>query len=266
MSAPAGRNSEFSATLTVSGGDAVADGAVFVKGITVERPEVKAHRHEARVNAWLPAVAPRLLWTVEVDGWLLLGYDHVDGRHANLSPGSPDLPLVAEAVRMMAAELTPCPVEDAPSLATQWERLAAWRRLTEDPPADLDPWVRANLDRLAGWETGAVDGGSLVHTDLHSLNILVGTSARVVDWAWSRRAASWVDVSFLALRLMDAGHPPAAAEEWADNVIATPDDARTAFAIGVLGIWEFLQRDKPLPHRAKLTDIARMWVRHRLGQ
>lgn len=80
--APAGRHSEFSSTLRTPAG------RVFVKGITTDNPGVWAHRHEAAVNPRLPAIAPRLLWTVEAAGWLLLGYEHVDGRHADLSPGS----------------------------------------------------------------------------------------------------------------------------------------------------------------------------------
>ncbi|TDV38663.1 hypothetical protein CLV71_12648 [Actinophytocola oryzae] len=91
---------------------------------------------------------------------------------------------------------------------------------------------------------------------------------RVVDWAWSRAAVPWLDAGFSLLRLIDAGHSPDAAERWAEDVEtwhgASSDD-RTAFAVAVLGIWEFLQRDQPLPHRERLTDAARRWVRWRLG-
>lgn len=175
--------SEFSTTLRTS------VGRVFVKGITTENPGVRAHRHEAAINPRLSGLAPRLLWTVEKAGWLLLGYEYVDGRHTDLSPGSPDLPLLAEALHDLAGR----PAGDAPDLAAHWARLAAWRRLRHDPPADLHPWSRANLDPFVEWERHAM------------------------------------------------------------------------FAVAVLGIWEFLQRDQPLPHRERLTDAARRWARHRLG-
>ncbi|HEX6358226.1 hypothetical protein [Actinophytocola sp.] len=260
--APAGRHSEISTTLRTS------TGRVFVKGITTGHSGVRAHRHEAAVNVRLPDLAPRLLWTVEVDGWLLLGFEHVAGRHADLSPGSPDLPLLTDALGDLACR----PAGEAPDLATQWVRLAAWRRLRHKPPVDLHPWSRANLDRFVDWERHAVDvvaGDHLAHTDLHSLNVLVGQRLRVVDWAWSRAAVPWLDAGFVLLRLIDAGHSPTDAEQWMARVdawAATSDEDQTAFAVAVLGIWEFLQRDQPLPHRARLTDAARRWVRHRLGQ
>jgi hypothetical protein len=46
---------------------------------------------------------------------------------------------------------------DAPSLAEQWARLAAWRRLAKDTPHNLDPWAREHLDQLANWEAVAVE-------------------------------------------------------------------------------------------------------------
>lgn len=268
-SAPAGRNSEFSATLRVAGGASGSRSCVFVKGIMVDQPGARTHRHEAYVNPWLPGFAPRLLWTVEAAGWLMLGFEHVSGQHADLSPGSRDLPLVAGTVSSLTAALTPCPVA-APVLAEQWARLAAWRRLRHDPPADLHPWSLQNLEQFTSWERRAIEavnGPSLAHTDLHSLNVLVGRAAMVVDWAWSRKAAAWVDIGFLVLRLIQAGHTPVEAERWAEGVAGwgeAPETARTSFAVAVLGIWEFLQRDQPLPHREQLTNAARSWARHRV--
>jgi hypothetical protein len=264
--ATAGRHSEFSATLGTVGG-----GRVFVKGITMDHPQAGGHRHEMYVNPWLPDVAPRLLWTVEAGGWLMLGFEYLSGRHANLAPGSDDLPMITDAVSAMAEALHPCPARSAPVLAEQWVRFAAWRRLRQNPPADLHPWSRANLDRFVTWERRAVEsvqGNGLAHTDLHPLNMIVDRSARVVDWAWSRRAAGWVDTGFLVPRLIQSGHTPGDAEQWAAENPAWSEASetdRTAFAVGVLGLWEFLQRDQPLPHRPRLTDAARRWAEHRLN-
>ena len=77
-----GRNSAFAASLTTS------DGLVFCKGGRTDRPQPIMHRNEAVVSPFLPReLAPQMLWRVEQDGWLLLGFEHVSGQHADLSPG-----------------------------------------------------------------------------------------------------------------------------------------------------------------------------------
>lgn len=264
----AGRNSDFSATLHTSAGP------VFCKGIAdAEGKRGQMHRHEADINPWLPsAVAPHLRWRTEADGWLLLGFDQVPGHHADLSPGSPELSTVASAVNTLVRELECCPVE-APRLAEQWARLSAWRRLAKDTEVQLDEWTLAHLDHLAEWEARAVemvDGDSLVHTDLHSLNILVDSDqALVVDWAWSRKAAAAVDVAFLIARLVAAGHTPAEAELWADTLPIwrdTPQRTRTAFAVAIWGIWTFQRRQQPRPLWDQLVPAAQAWSHHWLAK
>ncbi|MGV9365571.1 hypothetical protein [Amycolatopsis sp. NPDC003731] len=106
--------------------------------------------HEAAVNPFLPPeVAPRPLWRTEADGWLLLGFEHFPGHHVDLFPKSADLDPVRDVVTAIAAGLSTVSV-DAPSLAEQWARLAAWRRLAKDTP-DLDPWACDHLDELTSW-------------------------------------------------------------------------------------------------------------------
>jgi hypothetical protein len=39
----------------------------------------------------LPELAPGALRLVEVHGWVLAGYEHIDDRHADLSPEPPNL-------------------------------------------------------------------------------------------------------------------------------------------------------------------------------
>lgn len=124
----AGRNSDFSAALHL------ADRVVFCKGIAdSDGTRARMHQHEADVAPHLPAsVAPALLWRVEQDGWLLLGFEHVTGQHADLSPGSADLPRVAATATTLACELAHSPIR-APRIVDQWARLAAWRHLAKAP-------------------------------------------------------------------------------------------------------------------------------------
>jgi hypothetical protein len=266
--ASAGINADFTASLTTD------TGSVFVKGVRLDSANAGTHRTEARVNGHLPAtLAPRMLWQVEAAGWLLLGFEHVSGRHADISPGSPDLPLIITAVTEMQEVLTPCPPVEVGSFADQWERLGAWRRLLNEIPANLDSWTRDLLVYGADNEPAAINvmrGDSLAHTDVQPLNIMIdGDRARLIDWAWSRRAAPWVDAAFIVIRLVSAGHSPDDAERWAARTPAwrdMPEQAGTLFAVEVLGVWEWLLHNRPMPHRATLTDAARLWARYRLDQ
>lgn len=260
--ATAGINSAFAATLHTTGGP------VFCKATT--DPTSAMHRTEVQVAPFLPAVAPRLLWNVEVDGWLLLGFTHAAGQHADLSPHSPDLALVGEGVSTLANELTPCPPVQVPALADKLTRVAPWRRLRHNPPEDMDQWARERFDEFVTREalvTEAVRGDTLAHTDLHPLNILVSNTAHVIDWAWAQRAAVWVDTAYLVPRLIAAGHEPADAEQWASGLPtwskASPEEI-TAFATTIYGWWEWLRVQYPAPHRARLAETARTWAEHRL--
>ncbi|MBP2472405.1 hypothetical protein JOF53_001277 [Crossiella equi] len=262
--ASAGINSAFAATLHTEAGP------VFCKATTDSTSPM--HLTELQVAPFLPPAAPRLLWHTEVAGWLLLGFEHIAGQHADLSPGSSDLGPVLEAVGSFADLLTPCPPVGVPSLVSKLAWVAAWRRLRKSPPPELHPWVRAHLDDGVQFEAAALEaiqGDTLVHTDLHPLNLLITEDrARVIDWAWAQQAAPWVDPAYLVLRFIADGHTPASAEEL---VAALPawgmarDEEVTAFAVAVCGWWEYLRLQHPAPHRAHLAETARRWARHRLA-
>ncbi|MCO5994184.1 aminoglycoside phosphotransferase family protein [Actinoallomurus rhizosphaericola] len=260
-----GCSSEFSATLHLDGG------RIFCKGIRADHPAAWMHGNEAAVNPLLPVgLAPRLLWQLAVDGWLMLGFEHAAGRHPDLTPSSPDLAAIAEAITALR-QLTPSAAPNR-SLAARWARLPVWRQYAQDPPADLDPWEAEHLPRLVELEATApelVDGDALLHTDLQPGNLLIEDGAvMVIDWAWASRGAAWVDPAFMVIRLMAAGHSPQSAEVWASQIPAwreAPAAAVTAFAATVLGLWGHKTRSAAArPHSAKLTAVARNWARHRL--
>ncbi|CAG7642410.1 hypothetical protein [Actinacidiphila bryophytorum] len=92
VTAPGGMNSGIASVLETD------SGAIFVKGIPTDHPQVRAQRREATVAPHLPASCPRLYWHLALGGWSLLGYEVVDGRHADYAPGSPDLPFVEAAL------------------------------------------------------------------------------------------------------------------------------------------------------------------------
>jgi hypothetical protein len=82
---------------------------LFAKGIPAGHPLAGKYRTEAG-TAWLlsaTAPAPRLRWDGPIAGWVVLVFDDIDGRHADLSPGSPDVGPVVAAVAALEGVLTP---------------------------------------------------------------------------------------------------------------------------------------------------------------
>ncbi|TDC27655.1 aminoglycoside phosphotransferase [Micromonospora sp. 15K316] len=175
--APSGNHAEIASTITGS------TGKVFVKAASADLA-VRTLRYElaaTKAVAWYP---PAVRWHFEVDGWLVVGVEHLDGPHLDLSPGSPDLGLLA--VTLKGLQETPAP-------AGTW----------------FTPGGRVGFDHPA------MDGTSLVHTDLNPANLIVTPDGlRIVDWAWATKAAPWVELALLAQWLIGSGHTPEQAEEW----------------------------------------------------
>jgi hypothetical protein len=259
-----GRNSDFAAALVLPFGD-----RVFCKGVQIDSKAAEMCRVEARVGPYLPVRVPKLRWKVETAGWLLLGFDHVDGRRPDFSPGSPDIPLVVDALTECAAILTPSPTQSLPSVGDVFARVEPWRKLRDNPPATLDPWTHSNLARFAVQEPALAEfasGHTLAHTDIHESNILIDSEARVLDWAWAKLAAPWLDLSHLVIRLVAAGHTPREAEDqaarspvWRD----APPARVSAVACQIYGLWEYLRHRDPRPFREGPTRAALHWAMHR---
>ncbi|SDT29819.1 hypothetical protein SAMN05216371_1813 [Streptomyces sp. TLI_053] len=266
--ATAGTASDFAATLETSAG------SVFCKAVREDNPNAWMHRLESVVNTALPPdIAPRLLWKVEADGWLALGFEQAAGRHADLSPGSADLPLVARTLETLAGALTPAPPLRALSLADRWSGQDFWHNLGSRHRDRLAPWTLARLDTLTRAEHDApdlIDGRTLVHTDLTGSNLLVnGAAVRVVDWAFPGPGAAWADTAYMIVRLIEAGHTPAQAERWAENVPlwhAAPARSVTAFAATLTGLWTLRAAEAAGPRWDALSAHGLSWLRHRFRQ
>jgi Ser/Thr protein kinase RdoA (MazF antagonist) len=226
--------------------------------------------------------APRLRWDGEIAGWVVLVFDDIDGRHADLSPGSPDIGPVVAAVAGLESVLTPCPAQAAPPAEADLAGLVhGWRELATAPePPGLDGWARRHLDDLAAAETlwlTAADGKTLVHGDISASNLLVTRvgSVFLIDWAQPVCGASWLDVADLVPHLILAGHDPAAAEQALATVTAWHDadpGVITSYAAAFAGYWTRMSR-KPAPpgvphlrsHQARAATAATAWVAHRTG-
>ncbi|MFD0229301.1 aminoglycoside phosphotransferase [Streptomyces hirsutus] len=215
-------------------------GPVLVKGIPTDHPQAPTQRRETAINPYLPRACPRLYWHIETAGWDLLGYEVLQGRHADYAPGSADLPLVATAIMEL-------------------QEIAA--------PADIA--IKAAEQRWAVYAPpGAADlfaGGALLHTDLAPQNVLVDDRAHVIDWAWPTRGAAWIDPAILILRLLEAGHTLAEADTFACRFPfwrTAPAEAVKAFAAANATAWEEIANADRTPWKAAMARHAAVFLAH----
>jgi hypothetical protein len=261
-----------------------ADGSrVFAKGIPASHVLAGKYRAEAAACRQLPAAAPapRLRWDGEIAGWAVLVFDDIDGRHPDLSPGSPDTGLVVAMAAALGPVLTPCPVASAPPASPGLAGLVhGWRELADGPAPGLDAWTRRNLTRLARLETAwlaAADGDTLLHGDINASNMLIDPDGNtwLVDWAQPVRGAAWIDVADLIPHLILTGHTPAQAERVLAGVSAwasTPPGTITSYAAASAGYWTRSSRlpDPPgVPglraYQARAAQAAISWTAYRTG-
>ncbi|PJI84821.1 phosphotransferase family protein [Luteimicrobium subarcticum] len=183
-----------------------ADGRrTFVKAAReADQPDAaRLNRQEASLVVRLPdhLPVPRLLWCDDTDGWVVLGFEAVDG----MPPSTPwDAVTLASSVTALDAVgdlLAPAGlVPVAESVRSMFE---GWQRLRAEPDpalADLVPWAAQRLERLAALAqdgTDAATGDRLLHLDARADNLLVAADATtwVVDWAHGAVGAPWVEVA-----------------------------------------------------------------------
>ncbi len=191
----------------------LADGrTVFAKAVSAEQnPDSPGlYRREIAAMRTLPsaAPAPRLLWEYDDGHWVVLVLEWVQGRHPHQPWASHDLDQVLKALTNLADALTPSPVEAMTVVDDLAPLFGRWRSLTAHPEqaAGLDSWLRQNLDLLAEVESGwaeAVEGTTLLHTDLRADNLLItDQGVVVVDWAYTVVGAPWVDLALMLPSLL----------------------------------------------------------------
>jgi hypothetical protein len=218
-----------------------ASGRVFVKAARDPGRLVSSLEREAAVNPAVQHISPALGWQARGHGWLALGFQHAPGRHASLSPGSPDLPAVVDAI----------------------ERISK----TPLPPAAQD-WRENRYDRYASGTAGHFAGRTLLHGDINPDNLLVGPGGNVtiVDWSWPTHGAAFIDPACLAVQLIAAGHTPAQAEHWAARCTAWREAdpaALDAFAAATARMYQRFEQLDPEPWRKAMTAAATGWAEHR---
>ena len=284
VSQPAGFSPGVAARLVVDDGR-----RVFVKAIgpepNAESPEI--HRREISVAGALPDAAPvpRMLWSHDegADGWVVLAFEDVDGRHP-MEPWQVDeLDRVVAAMEEMSELLTPSPLPEA-MVGTASRKFGAnlqgWRRLRDGCPSLLDrvdEWSRRHIDILVAIDDtveDALKGSTLVHSDIRADNILL-TPERTwfVDWPHACVGPAWFEVvGFAPSVTMQGGPPPEEVVARHSAAQAASGDAITAAAVAVAGYFTHQAVQPPpsgLPTLRAFQDaqgiVARRWVAQRTG-
>jgi hypothetical protein len=233
-----GRNSALAAILRT------ASDTVFVKGIRNDHPGVITQGREALINPHVLPIAPALRWHVNVAGWNVLGFEHVEGRHPDYSPGSPDLPVLTAALDRVAELACPdVPIKDV----TRWRSY------------------------LGGQDPDILAGDSLLHTDYNPANVLITSdgTVRIVDWAWPTRGAAWIDPCCLLIWLVACGHTPAEAEAQVTRTRAwqsASPAALDAFATANVRLWDEIVSNNPLDWHQQMATAARAWADLRMAE
>jgi hypothetical protein len=263
----------------------LADGSrVFAKAAgPLPNPEAAdVHRREGCVAAMLPDTvsAPRLLFSVEVDGWVALCFEDIDGHHPVLPWVAEELQQVLITLTDLARVLTPSPIA-LPLLAddefTGFRELLTTRK-SGDSLSDMDPWVQRNLPGLAERESRWMDaatGTTLLHTDIRADNLLlVGTRVYVIDWPHAAIGPPWVDLLFMLPSVaMQHGPEPWHVFDSHPLTQGADPDAVTTVLCGLTGFF-LCEARKPappgLPTLRRFQDAqgvtALAWLRRRAAR
>jgi hypothetical protein len=238
-----------------------AERAVFVKGVHGVSRRMRWLRNEIAAGALTEGLAPATLFHLDVADWLVVGFEYLPGRPASLAPGSADLPLVASAMQRISTMRAP----GLPALRDRWAGADWWHRFAAAAPDEARDWDVRELTSIAAALPALVDGDQLVHTDLHGEQFLIDarSTIHVIDWGFPAAGAEWVDVAFLILRLMEAGHTASDAQAWALAFREIDPVALTAFASYIAGMWSYWAASansiSGSPHRARLARNYLAW-------
>jgi len=249
----------------------------FVKAASVkgQRAFAASYREEANKLAALPpgVPAPRLLWTIDDDTWMVLGIEHHDGVLPARPWRTAEVEACLDALEVVADLLTPPPaglelpvfLEEFADMSKSWEHVLATQ-------ADLEH--AADAAALAARLPEVVAGDTVVHTDVRADNVLVGEDGRAAfcDWNWLARGPAWFDTVFFLLEPYGDGLP-------ADDLLRSrrltrdvPDDSVDIVLAALVGFFS-KAADAPVPassphvrdHQAWMRDVTWQWLWARRG-
>jgi len=237
--ATAGQNSPLAAIIDTG------DGKVFAKGLPSAHRRVITQAREAAVAPLVSEISPALLWHFDEAGWNVLGYECVDGHHADYTPGSPDLDRPVQLMDALSEIKVP---DDSGPFKRAEDR---WKPYLDDP------------------ESASVFAGPvLTHSDWTPDNVLVSAHrAWLIDWAWPTLGAGWTDPACWVLRLIaSGGHTASEAERHASRLPAFKDADPAhidLFAAANVRLWAEVAQSSTSAWTKKVAQAAQSWSAYR---
>ncbi len=236
-----------------------ASGArLFVKAASkkAQRPFAEAYAEEARKLESLPSGLPatRLLWAHEDDGWVVLGFEDVQGHRPTRPWAGDDLRACLAALEVIAAATPPdtlAPIhEELPSLVTGWQTV--WRTSPEWPHLAEAASLAASLP--------SIPGGALVHGDARDDNFLVTADrgALLCDWNWPVLGPVWADTVSLLIAVHGDGGD--AEQSLADSPLTSSADPEQldAWIACITGLM-LEARGRPVPPTSPFLRVHQNW-------
>lgn len=260
---------------------------VFLKAVGPEPNPVSPsiHRRESNIVAGLPTEvpSPRFLWSYDEQGWVVLLFDDIEGKHPSQPWRIDELNRVISSLIHLGDILTPSPLT-ATEVGSVGDHLSrswlGWQRLKDawsENISRLDAWSAQHINALVDLEmhaATAVEGNTLLHMDVRADNVLL-TPEQVwfVDWPHARVGAAWLDILFFAPSVTMQGGPPPQEVIAQHPACAKADPtAITAAIAAIAGVFTYgaLQPAPPgLPtlraFQAAQGVVARRWLAEHTG-
>ncbi|RBQ13840.1 hypothetical protein DP939_43910 [Spongiactinospora rosea] len=253
--------------------------STWLKACPTGHPIARIYERERRIGLILPVAvpAPRMQWSSTAHGWIAMAHTFIDGRTADLSPGSPDVPKALKTVASLGDLLTPCPPGAPPLLGHVRNLVGKAHSLLDDLDTMRSTDRAIYTEVLDGFDPGTLTGTTLLHFTLYpGVLRMVGPNATgpatlILDWGFACQGPAWVEPVMFAPWLICAGHSPQRTESMLTDLAvwqSAPDDQVTR----MIALWTLLHRYKaavgPTSARAAHEHAARAgraWLGHRIS-